>query len=277
MTRLKFQCVYDRSLPTRPQKAQQGVPIENSGNKDPYPRSHSLLPGQNQVALRCKEQNQPHSTIDVFENAHLDPFQTYPSELSPECISRVLNYCMFNFLRLHDMLYSQSVVAIKEMWPKLLPGVTHKGKSFIHHGMISAMSCPTLFNAWLHSAAEHMQLREQSSNPFMPISAQATYEKLLMQRQAILGLKKVVESGCHERITDEIVMSALSIALHPSERRRSAAIRMRSAPLSNLQLLTTFTDMGISDQQVRGLQYLVKARGGFDELKMPGLREGLSR
>lgn len=97
-----------------------------------------------------------------------------------------------------------------------------------------------------------------------------------MQREAIVSLKKVIESGCSDMITDEIVMSAFAIALHPSERRRSAAIRMRSAPLSNLQWLSRFTDIVISEEQVQGLRHLVKARGGFDKLEMPGLKQGLS-
>jgi hypothetical protein len=172
--------------------------------------------------------------------------------------------------------FSQSAVAIKEMWPKLFPGYIHKGMPFIHHWMYSAMSCPPLFNAWLHSGAEHMQLREQSSNAILTLSGQAAYEKLIMQREAIVGLKKVIESGCPDRITDEIVMSAFALALHPSERKRSAAIRMGSAPLANLQWLSRFTDIVISDDQVRGLRHLVRARGGFDKLEMPGLKQGLS-
>jgi hypothetical protein len=174
------------------------------------------------------------------------------------------------------MFHSRPAIAIKEMWPKLFPGFVHKGMPFVHHWMLSAMSCPPLFHAWLHSGADHMQIREQSSNENLTPSGQAAFEKLIMQREAIVGLKKVIESGCPESITDEIVMSAFALALHPSERKRGAAIRMRSVPLANLQWLSRFTDISVSDDQVRGLRHLVKARGGFDKLEMPGLRQGLS-
>ena len=97
-----------------------------------------------------------------------------------------------------------------------------------------------------------------------------------MQREAIVSLKKVIETGRTDMITDEIVMSAFALALHPPERRKGAAVRMRSAPLSNLQWLSRFTDIVISDEQVQGLRHLVNARGGFDKLEMPGLKQGLS-
>ncbi|KAJ5322454.1 hypothetical protein N7452_010743 [Penicillium brevicompactum] len=138
------------------------------------------------------------------------------------------------------------------------------------------MSCPALFNAWLHSGAEHLQLRASSSNPAIIPSRKAAYEKLVMQREAIVSLKQVIETGRTDMITDEIVMSAFALALHPPERRKGAAVRMRSAPLSNLQWLSRFTDIVISDEQVQGLRHLVNARGGFDKLEMPGLKQGLS-
>ena len=47
-------------------------------------------------ASDCASSISPLFTIDDYGNAHLDPFRTYPSELSPECISEVLTYCAFH-------------------------------------------------------------------------------------------------------------------------------------------------------------------------------------
>jgi hypothetical protein len=162
------------------------------------------------------------------------------------------------------------------MWPKLLPGFTYKGVPIVHYWMKRAMDSPSLFHAWLHSGAGHMQLRKQISNPNSRPSCQETYEMLLVERELILSLRAFADNSNPDKVSDEIVMSALALALHPPERKRSAALRMKPAPLSDLQWLSLFTDIVILEGHVRGLRYLVQARGGFDKLEMPGLKEGLS-
>lgn len=97
-----------------------------------------------------------------------------------------------------------------------------------------------------------------------------------MRQETLTALKDVVNDGCPAKITDEIVMAAFALALHPHERDQDASSRMKMVPLSNLQWLTRFTDIVIMDGHVRGLRYLVQARGGFEKLKLPGLSEGLS-
>ncbi|KAL2819262.1 hypothetical protein BDW59DRAFT_181675 [Aspergillus cavernicola] len=138
------------------------------------------------------------------------------------------------------------------------------------------MDCPPLFNAWLHSGAGHMQLLEQARCGPSVSSSQKSYEMLLMEREAILGLRDFVDSATPRDVTDEIVMATLALALHPPERKRVPASRMKQTPLSNLQLLSRFTDIVISGGHVHGLRLLVEARGGFDTLEMPGLKQGLS-
>ena len=97
-----------------------------------------------------------------------------------------------------------------------------------------------------------------------------------MRQETLTALKDVINQGCPTKITDQIVMAAFALALHPHERYQDASSRMKSVPLSNLQWLTRFTDIVVMDGHVQGLRYLVQARGGFENLKMPGLSEGLS-
>lgn len=163
------------------------------------------------------------------------------------------------------------------MWPRLFPGLKHKGKSFTHEWMQLAMGCPPLFSAWLHSGAEHLQLRQRASGRAQsPTPRKDTYELLIMRHEAIVALKDAVNDDRPTTVTDQIIMAAFALALHPHERHKVAASRMRTAPLSNLQWLTRFTDIVILDGHVQGIRHLVQARGGFEKLEMPGLSEGLS-
>lgn len=162
------------------------------------------------------------------------------------------------------------------MWPKLFPGMTYKGQSFIHEWMKLAMNCPPLFSAWLHSGAEHLLMRQKAFGVQSPTPRKATYELLLMRQEAITALKQVVDDSNPTTVTDQIIMAAFALALHPHERDQGATSRMNLAPLSNLQLLTRFTNIVILDGHVRGLRHLVHARGGFDKIEMPGLSAGLS-
>ncbi|KKK20450.1 hypothetical protein ARAM_002906 [Aspergillus rambellii] len=248
-------CIYDRPLTRPPSEV-----ILETHNDDVQFHSESRGCGEayNILAADMPERHQTLFTLDHNSHAQLDPFQTYPSKLSPDCVSRVLNY------------------SIKDMWPKLFPGFTYKGESFVHEWMNCAMKCPPLFNAWLHSGAEHMQLREQANDQSLQPSTQDNYEILLMEREAILGLKEFVHNSSPDEVTDEIVMCAFALALHPPERKRNATARMRQVPLSNLQWLSRFTDIVIPEGHIRGLRQLVDARGGFDKLEMPGLKQGLS-
>ncbi|OOQ88248.1 hypothetical protein PEBR_13173 [Penicillium brasilianum] len=163
------------------------------------------------------------------------------------------------------------------MWPRLFPGLKHNGKSFTHEWMQLALGCPPLFRAWLHSGAEHLLMRQRASGHApSPTSQKDTYELLLMRQDAIVALKNAVDNDRPNTVTDQIIMAAFALALHPHERHPVAASRMRTAPLSNLQWLTRFTDIVILDGHVQGIRHLVQARGGFEKLEMPGLLEGLS-
>ncbi|KAJ5294877.1 hypothetical protein N7508_009698 [Penicillium antarcticum] len=162
------------------------------------------------------------------------------------------------------------------MWPRLFPGMTYEGKSFTNEWMKSAMNCPPLFSAWLHSGAEHILIRSRASGVQSSTPKKDHYELLLMRQEAIVALKEAVNDRPTAIVTDQIIMAAFALALHPHERDQVPNSPREMAPLSNLQLLTRFTDIVIMDGHVRGLHHLVQARGGFRKLEMPGLREGLS-
>ncbi|KAJ5364969.1 uncharacterized protein N7496_010682 [Penicillium cataractarum] len=158
------------------------------------------------------------------------------------------------------------------MWPELFPGMTYKGQSFIHEWMKLAMKCPPLFSAWLHSGAEHLLIRQRASGSQSPTHQKDTFKLLFMRQEALTALRKAVDDSGSSTITDEIIMAAFALALHAHERDEGA--RMKLPLLSNLQLLTRFTDIVILDGHVRGLRYLVHARGGYDKIEMPGLSAG---
>lgn len=153
--------------------------------------------------------------------------------------------------------------------------MTYNGKSFTHEWMRSALSCPPLFSAWLHSGAEHLLRQRVSSGVQSFTLRKETYELLLMRQETISSLKEALDDSLPMQLTDEVVMAAFALALHPPERDRGATSRMKMAPLSNLQWLTRFTDIVIMDGDVKGLRNLVQARGGFEKLQMLGLPQGL--
>jgi hypothetical protein len=94
--RLKFVCVYDRSVPVLSQNLLSGAPVERHGSTNACYRMQSLSQDDSSTPKFIKS-NRALFTVDGFGNAHLDPFQTYPSELSPQCISKVLTYCVSPF------------------------------------------------------------------------------------------------------------------------------------------------------------------------------------
>ncbi|KAL2811932.1 hypothetical protein BJX63DRAFT_397639 [Aspergillus granulosus] len=138
------------------------------------------------------------------------------------------------------------------------------------------MDCPPLFNAWLHSGAGHLKYLQQTSNEGSSISDQDSYEMLLMEREALLGLKEFADGANAEKVSDEIIMATLSLALHTVRPKQVNPKQERSAPLSDLQLLLRFTNIPIPEAHVLALRHLVEARGGFAKIEMPGLKEGLS-
>ncbi|KAL3466991.1 hypothetical protein BJX64DRAFT_284139 [Aspergillus heterothallicus] len=241
------QCTYDRGLPPMQEstsKSQVVCQTSKAPNNKPSPEAPSWLESP--------------STPEFHASSCLDPFHTYPSSLDPECISRVLTF------------------TLKEVWPKMFPGYTYKGVSFINHWIKCAMNCPPLFNAWLHSGAGHLKYLQQASEDCSIISEKDSYEMLLMEREALLGLKEFVDSASVEKVSDEIIMATLSLALHTGREKQVTPKRKRSAPLSDLQLLLRFTNIPVPEAHVLALRHLVEARGGFDRIEMPGLKEGLS-
>lgn len=86
---MKKSCLYDR--------AYQGLlqalnPAELAGGYSSSASYYDRTP-DSYSGSSSPTRSQPLFTIDDLGNAHLDPFRTYPSELSPECISEVLTYC----------------------------------------------------------------------------------------------------------------------------------------------------------------------------------------
>ncbi|KAL4879940.1 hypothetical protein BJY04DRAFT_219745 [Aspergillus karnatakaensis] len=239
----KTPCIYDR-----------GTQLTVWANNE---AQHGQVPPRDLEQFSKKRSLSPFF-LDYSGHTKLDPFQTYPSPLNAECITRVLTY------------------SIGDMWPKIFPGMTYKGASFVDYWIKCAMSCPPLFNAWLHSGAKHMQFLDRPGCDTPRFTKREKYEILLMEREAILGLKEAVDYAVPERILDEHVMATLALALHPPDRPRGPAKPARIAPLSNLQLLSRFTGINISHVHVNALRHLVSARGGFDVLEMPGLKPGLA-
>ncbi|KAL2785287.1 hypothetical protein BJX66DRAFT_329406 [Aspergillus keveii] len=138
------------------------------------------------------------------------------------------------------------------------------------------MTCPPLFNAWLHSGAGHMRFLQQANADASGVSDQDSYEMLLMEREAIVGLKEFVDGASADKVSDEIIMATFSLALHTGREKEPTSKQKRLPPLSDLQLLLRFTNIPISEPHVLALRNLVEARGGFDKIEMPGLKEGLS-
>jgi hypothetical protein len=99
---------------------------------------------------------------------------------------------------------------------------------------------------------------------------------LLMEREAIVGLKEFVDGASADKVSDEIIMATFSLALHTGREKEPTSKQKRLPPLSDLQLLLRFTNIPISEPHVLALRNLVEARGGFDKIEMPGLKEGLS-
>lgn len=87
---MKKPCVYDRAYPGLLQHLHPAEPVGTYSSTCSYQDPHSR---DSYSRLNSPTRNNPLFTIDDFGNAHLDPFRTYPSELSPECISEVLTYC----------------------------------------------------------------------------------------------------------------------------------------------------------------------------------------
>ncbi|KAL4862824.1 hypothetical protein BDV12DRAFT_202685 [Aspergillus spectabilis] len=133
------------------------------------------------------------------------------------------------------------------MLPKLFSGSTYKGVPFVHHRMQCALSCPPLFRAWLYSDTGNMQHLEQAGDGTPGSASQDTYEMLLVEREAILCLKGFFDGATLGKVTDEIIIAALTLALHMPEQTH-----------------------------IQGLRHLVEARGGFGKLEMPGLKQAVS-
>ncbi|KAL2842573.1 hypothetical protein BJY01DRAFT_249059 [Aspergillus pseudoustus] len=240
------QCIYDRGLPPIQKPATEAQTQSPTPNPETDEHSDSATWPESPLAT------------ESLGGSYIDPFHTYPSSLDPESVNRVLTF------------------TLKEVWPKMFPGYTYKGASFIDHWIKCAMNCPPLFNAWLHSGAGHMKYLQQASDECSNTAGKDSYEMLLMEREALLGLKEFVDSASEEKVSDEIIMATLSLALHTGRQKQVTPKRKRSAPLSDLQLLLRFTNIPVPEVHVLALRHLVEARGGFDKIEMPGLKEGLS-
>jgi hypothetical protein len=224
------------------------------------------------------ERNPSPSTIDHNNSTYLDYFQTYSSPVSPESMSQNTTCCGFILLLkiVKSRLTTNIITGIPEDSAKIFPGSTYEGGSFVHHWIQYAHNCPSVFNAWLYSGEGDMQYLEQPGDGLPSSFSQDTYKTLLVEREAILCLQDIINSATSEKVTDEIIIAALALALHLPERKENAASKINLDPLSNLQFLSQFNDIVVSETHVNGLQHLVEARGGFGELKMPGLKQALS-
>lgn len=93
--RMKKPCVYDRAYTWLLNRSGPEFLAVKNSDIAPYPSLQSFQRDDSPPS-GCTPSFPPLFTIDDYGNAHLDPFRTYPSELSPECISEVLTYCRFS-------------------------------------------------------------------------------------------------------------------------------------------------------------------------------------
>lgn len=164
------------------------------------------------------------------------------------------------------MISSDTVSAVKTMWPGLLPESGH-GATWVPQAIVD----PVLFSACMYGAAVHKQSHGVTASEGDLHAITASANETIHRLNQIMG-------DPHRAISDEVILTVLTLAFNwrdgpnlmnpdPHPRR----------PLQNLQWLAMYSGLPVNQVHVAGLTTLLTMRGEDPGSQtLPGLAPLLS-
>jgi hypothetical protein len=211
--------------------------------------------------------NSPH---DVHRGI-LDPFQTYPSTLSPEFVNRCFTYCECHFSVAKSLL--RLVTDLSVLSPMLSDLYDGQGNLYTHSWFSVITSDPTLCSACLFASLLHRRTRWLLGGMTSELLQPQDQRWLnLCYRNAIEMINKSIQSSA-QNVTDTIILSTLMVSATISDEpgrdwNKGSPFK---ATLRSLQWLDVHGALMPNTSNVQGLLTMIKIQGGLENIKLPGL------